>query len=294
MQRSGRLDEAQQYYEAAIKEDALFTGAHLALAGIYRRLHQPEPAKQQLQLLLQHEPAHAEAWGMLAALHFEQRAWEDAVTCAYRARELGEPRMNRLIGLGYTFLDHPAEALQALDKARKGNELDGEELCQAARVCAQLEEFSRSIQYYEESLKSGGNPPVVYYELGMMHFNMKNYKQATGAFEQAARSGRPVDADFYVNLGMAYLKQARYDDAISNLQSALSLRPKDIQIIQHLANACYKKQDFIQAATQWNKILMMQPQNAFAMFMLGKSYMGCGELVKGQAICDQALVIGEK
>ncbi|WP_343702486.1 tetratricopeptide repeat protein [Chitinophaga sp.] len=291
MQRSGRLDEAQQHYEAAIRENPLYTDAYLALAALYQQQQQPEPAKQQLQTLLRQFPAQREALAMLAALHYEQQAWEDALTCAFRAQELGEPHMHRIIGLSYGFLDHPAEAVQALEKAHREKKLEGEELCRLARLYAQLENYQKSVQYYEESLKAGSNPREVYYELGMMYFNMKNYKNAAGAFEQAARSGRPVDADLYLNLGMAHLRQADYDNAIQHLQTALSLRPKDIQIMLSLANACYNKQDYRQAATQWNKILVMQPQNAFAMFMLGKSYMGCGELAKGQAICDQALKI---
>ncbi len=294
MQRIGRLDEAQVYFEMAIRENGRFADAYMALAGIHHHQLAYEPAKQLLQRLLQQSPGHEAAWQLLAALHFEERAWEDALTCAFRAQELGMPRMHRLIGLSYAYLDHPAEAAQALAKAHGEGTLNGEDLCKAARISAQLEAFEKSVQYYEESLKAGGNPPAVYYELGMMYFNMKNYKHAAGAFEQATRSGRPADADLYLNLGMAYLKQAAYDDAISNLQTASSLRPKDIQVMLNLANAYYKKQDFKQAAIQWNKILAMQPQNAFAMFMLGKSYMGYGELLKGQSICDQALAMGEK
>jgi tetratricopeptide (TPR) repeat protein len=294
MQRSGRLDEAQQYFEGAIKINTHFADAYLALAGVYRLQQQPEPARRQLQTVLQLQPSHGGALAALAALHYEQRSWEDALACAFRAQELGERQMNRLIGLSYAHLDHPAEAAQALERAREEERLEGEDLCSMARLYAQLEQYEKSVQCYEESLKAGGNPPAVYYELGMMHFNMKNYKHAAGAFEKAARLGRPADADLYLNLGMAHLKQAAYGEAIANLQTALSLRPKDIQVMLNLANACYKQQDFQQAATLWNKILMLQPQNAFAMFMLGKSYMGCGELVKGQAICDQALAMGEK
>lgn len=294
MQRNGKLDEAQQYFEAAIRENGLFADAYLALAGIHRRQQQPEQAKQPLLQLLQRVPEHAGALGMLAEVHFEQRAWEDALTCAYRAQEQGQLHMHRIIGLSYAYLNHPAEAVNALEKARQEETLNGAVLCQLARLYAQQEDFEKSIACYEEALKTDGHPPVVYYELGMMYFNMKNYKNATGAFEQAARLGRPVDADLYLNLGMAHLKQAAYDDAIRNLLSALSLRPKDIQVMLNLANAYYKKQDFKHAAIQWNKILMMQPQNAFVMFMLGKSYMGSGEVVKGQAICDQALAMGER
>lgn len=289
MQRSGRLDEAQQHFEAAIRENSSLTAAYIALAGVYRQLQQPEPAKQQLVLALEKAPANGECWATLAMVHVELRSWEDALTCAFRAQELGRPQMDRIIGLSYSYLNHPEEAILALEKAHKTEKLGGEDLCRLARLHAQQEAYNKSIQYYEEALQAGGNPPAVYYELGMMYFNMKNYKHAAGAFEQATRLGRPADAELYLNLGMAHLKQAAYDDAISNLQTALSLRPKDIQAMISLANAYFKKQDFQQAAIQWNKILMLQPQNAFAMFMLGKSYMGCGQLVKGQAICDQAM-----
>ena len=63
----------------------------------------------------------------------------------------------------------------------------------------------------------------------------------------------------------------------------------------NLANAYYNgfgvPQDYAQAAVQWNNILMQQPMNAFAMFMLGKSYICSGEVAKGQVICDRALLL---
>jgi hypothetical protein len=63
---------------------------------------------------------------------------------------------------------------------------------------------------------------------------------------------------------------------------------------QHQAHALYNKGLFKRAIVQWKKVLRLQPTNAFAMFMLGKSYMGAGEQVKGEALCDQAVLSGEK
>ena len=294
LKKDGRLDEAQQRFIAAIAVDGAFAAAYIELAGIYRLQQQPEPAKQQLLILLEKSPEHPAALETLAGIFYEQKAYEDALTYAFRAQEQGCRKMHRIIGLSYSYLDHPAEAIPALENACREEPRKAELLCQVARLYAQQEDYKQSIRYYELSLQGDSTSPDVYYELGMMNFNMENYKTATGAFEQAARLGRPVDADLYLNLGMAHLKQAAYDDAIRNLLSALALRPKDVQVMTNLANAWYKKQDFKNAITQWNNILLQQPLNGFAMFMLGKSYICSGEIARGQAICDQALTLGER
>ncbi|MGX5817315.1 tetratricopeptide repeat protein [Chitinophaga lutea] len=289
LQQSGRFDEAEQLFQAAIRRDERFADAYLALAGLYRQQQQPEPAKQQLKRLLERQPDHNAALFALAEICFEAGDWEDAMTWAYRAKQTGAT--HRLIGLCYARLDHAAEAIRSLEAAYADSALSGADLCSLARLHAMEAQYDESIHWYEIALKCGGHPATVYYELGMMYFNMKNYNNATGAFEQAARLGRPVDADLYLNLGVARLKEAAYDDAIRLLQAAGRLRPKDIQVMLNLANAYFKKQDFRNAAVQWNNILMQQPQNAFAMFMLGKSYICSGEVLKGQAICDQAMNI---
>jgi tetratricopeptide (TPR) repeat protein len=58
---------------------------------------------------------------------------------------------------------------------------------------------------------------------------------------------------------------------------------------QYLAHELYSKGRFKRAIVQWKKVLKLQPANAFAMFMLGKSYIGAGETVRGEALCDQAI-----
>lgn len=58
---------------------------------------------------------------------------------------------------------------------------------------------------------------------------------------------------------------------------------------EQLAHDLYDRKLFKRAITQWRKVLRMQPANAFAMFMLGKSYMGMGKKERGEALCDKAI-----
>lgn len=63
---------------------------------------------------------------------------------------------------------------------------------------------------------------------------------------------------------------------------------------QQLAHHLYDSGHFKKAIVQWKKVLQLQPGNAFAMFMLGKSYIGVGDNKKGTALCDQAVKLTAK
>lgn len=293
LKRSGQLDAALARFTAAIKEDEALTGAYIELGLVYRLQQQTESAKQQFLILLKREPYNKVALQNVAELYFEQQAYEDALLYAQNAREAGVAGMDKLIGNCYYYLDHAEDAMKYLLTAFKQEPDNPAVPYKIAQVLALTERYAESIEYYKASLLIDSTQANVFYELAMMYYNMADYKHAAGAFEKANVLGRPADADYYFNLGNACLRQSETEEGIGHLKSALALRPKDIRIMLSLANAYYKNKDYHHAVTQWNSILVMQPLNAFAMFMLGKSYMGAGELAKGQQICDQALVLGD-
>ena len=55
------------------------------------------------------------------------------------------------------------------------------------------------------------------------------------------------------------------------------------------AHNLYNRKQYKRAVVQWKKVLQLQPGNAFALFMLGKSYMNMGRKEKGEALCDEAI-----
>ena len=186
MKRDGRLDEAQQRFMAAIRADGGYAEAYLELAAIYRQQERPEPAKQQLLDLLEAVPEHPAALQALAEIFFGQKAYEDALAYAFRAQEQGCSGLYNIIGGSYAMLDHPEEAIAAFEKAlAEGAEVS----CQLARLYAQQENYPQSIRYYQSALKADSTSASLYYELGMMHFNMENYHNAAMAFEQAGKLG---------------------------------------------------------------------------------------------------------
>ncbi|WP_177230441.1 tetratricopeptide repeat protein [Chitinophaga sp. CF118] len=255
--KSGQLMAAQQYFSAAISVDSGFTAAYLQLGNVYVLMHDLPSAQKQFRKVLQQEPANTEALETMANIFFEQNDYESALNYIEQAELSGADLLNRLKGLCYYKQGLYDKAIVVLLDAQKETPAD-------ADIC---------------------------YTLAGIYFNIKDFPKAVAAFEQARINGHPTDADFYLNIGTACLQTKQTDKGIDYLEACLSRRPGDPKALQALAHTHYTSGNYSKAIVQWNKLLFLQPGNAFARFMLGKAYIGNGEIAKGEALCDKATEI---
>ncbi|MCW3463819.1 tetratricopeptide repeat protein [Chitinophaga nivalis] len=142
---------------------------------------------------------------------------------------------------------------------------------------------------------------------GFCSYYLGQYDQAMEALEQA-RTEAPADVSILHQLALTYAQLGDYRACIHACMELLSLQtdagihclyevrryyPKDEQVLYQLAHAFYRQRCYEEAVEEWKELLHLQPNNPFIMFMLGKSYMGKGDTVKGTALCDQAWMTGE-
>ena len=286
---SGQLQAAVARFTAAINLNQSYTDAYLQLGDIYRIQQQPAKASSQYQAALNRQPGHIGAMRGLADVSYEQHEYEKALTFALQLRQQGVIGESLLIGQCYEALEDDSAALDALLVACAEMPANSEPPYLLAQLYATGEQYNTSIHYYQLAIRADSNRSQLYYELGMMYFNTNDFAQAILHFEHAAALGQTLNADYHYNLGVACIKLAQTGKGIAQLQAALTQRPKDIPAIYTLAHTFYTQQEFKEAIKQWDLLLSLQPENAFAMFMLGKSYMGAGDTVKGTALCDKAL-----
>ncbi|RAJ05067.1 tetratricopeptide repeat protein [Chitinophaga skermanii] len=259
LQKAGKLEAATTKYLAAIQADVAFKEAYMALAG----------------------------------LKFDQEQFQAARMYRELATRYGAPADGFFIGECY-FLEGKADsALQAYTIALQVSPEHEKAACRIAQVYGLRQQYDLSIQYYQTAIATGKSVGDASFAMAKIYFTMANFRNAAQAFEQSAKYGKAADADYYYHLGISYIQQNETEKGIECLESAHVLRTNDIQIMLSLADAYFKKQNFAKAIVQWNNILVLQPQNAFVMFMLGKSYICSGEVLKGQRICDQALIVGD-
>jgi tetratricopeptide (TPR) repeat protein len=76
----------------------------------------------------------------------------------------------------------------------------------------------------------------------------------------------------YVNLGVAYMREKRWDDALVELHKAESLSPGEPGIRLNIGLAYYQKNDFATAVGAFSEALKMAPGSLQARYLLGLCY----------------------
>ncbi|PUZ27260.1 tetratricopeptide repeat protein [Chitinophaga costaii] len=289
LRSNGQLPAAISRFSAAIYLYQPFTDAYLQLGDIYRIQQQPEKAVTQYQAVLECQPGHIYALRGLAAVYYDQHAYEQALTYALQVRAQGVSGESLRIGQCYAALHDSMSAQDALKMACAEMPGNSEPPCLLARLYASGGNFAASIYYFQQAIRIDSTQSQLYYEAGKIYFNINDYTKAIQYYEHAAALGLPLHTAYHYNLAMACLKLEQTAKGIKMLEVALSLHPEDIPAIYLLAHTYYTRQEFKEAIVQWNLLLSLQPENAFALFMLGKSYIGAGNVDKGIALCDRAL-----
>ena len=87
-----------------------------------------------------------------------------------------------------------------------------------------------------------------------------NIKEAKDFLIKANRL-RPSDPYVVDSLGWAYYKLQDYDNAVRELERAVSLNPTDPIINDHLGDAYEKKERILEAYFQWKKALDFKPED---------------------------------
>jgi tetratricopeptide (TPR) repeat protein len=82
----------------------------------------------------------------------------------------------------------------------------------------------------------------------------------------------PRSAAAHVNLGVAYMREKRWDDALVELRTAQSLSPHEPGIPLNIGLAHYRKNDFAAAIEPFSASLRLAPQSLQARYLLGLCY----------------------
>lgn len=183
---------------------------------------------------------------------------------------------------------------------------------------ARIEFLQRAIKEYSDKTKSDYLPAI--FELGRVYYEAGDYKEA---LEQLALIGdkdqRYDEAQFYIgvaqdalnqtdkalatnqrlapklplyevynNIGVLFIKQKQYSDAINHLKPAVEAAPRDTDTLFNLGYAYFLAKDYANAAATLRNETRQRPSDGEAFYVLGKALAATGDQACATEAMNQA------
>ncbi|XP_030460989.1 anaphase-promoting complex subunit 6 isoform X2 [Syzygium oleosum] len=132
--------------------------------------------------------------------------------------------------------------------------------------------FKLAEQFFMQAKTICPSDPLVYNELGVVSYHMKEYNKAVRWFEKTlAHISSPLSEMWeptVVNLAHSYRKLKMYNEAILNYEKALALSTRSVCTYAGIAYTYHLQDNFTAAITYYHKALRLKPDDQFCTEML--------------------------
>ncbi len=161
-QQQGRLDEAEQAYQASLRAEPTFGPAAVNLADLYRMQGRETDGETVLRDALSAAPENADLLHALGLLLVRQKRHDEAMSYLQHAAELApdRPRYAYVFGVGLHSIGETSRALEVLENAHEGHPGHAEMLLALATVSRDVGDTDSAIVYAERLLDLAPGHPV--------------------------------------------------------------------------------------------------------------------------------------
>ena len=320
---AGQYNRAVPEFEAAIKLDPNFTGAHAALCRAYLEQNELENAgtavAAALKLDANYQPALLlygtiiEAYHDRGKAHLDDRQYTEAVAAFQKAitldADLGDnsqvdhPENTHIyvhLGAAYIGMKAYQKAIEALQHAiaQDADLVDAHYNLGYAYV--EQGTYDQAIPHLERAIAIAPHLKRAHYNLARAYRESGNLEAATNAitetlrldpnYQRAHELADTIKQEHY-NRGITYLNDERYSEAVTAFQNAITLDSDFATAHYNLGLAYLKMEAYPRAVPSLEKTIALDPNHTAAYHALALSYLGQQELGKARGAAREALKI---
>ena len=314
---AGQYNRAVPEFEAAIKLDADFIGAHCALCRAYLEQDELEKASTAvtaaLKLDVTHQPVLllcdtiTQAYYEKGRQHHGAERYSEAVSTFQKALDLGRnsqtshienKHIHAHLGAAYIGLKAYQEAIDALQNAIA---LDADLVDAHYNLgYAYVEQghSDQAIPHLERAIAIAPNLKRAHYNLARAYRESGNLEAATHAVTETLR----LDSNYqrahelanlikqaHYNRGITYLNDERYSEAITAFQNAITLDPDFTTAHYNLGLTYLKMETYSRAVDALQKTITLDRSYKAAHHALALAHLGQQELGKAREAARDAL-----
>jgi len=193
------------------------------------------------------------AWALIAKANEALNLPEKALACFMVAWRMNPKDYSALVGAAkiYNKLDQPENALNYASKALEQS-FTAEASWEYARACIKLNRAADAKKALEKVIESDPENAIANRELGVIYYNAKEFDKAVPLLRKSYTT--QADANVAYMLGKACLESNSMDCAMEFLKEAVTKNPSLLDANLDLARAYFKKDKFLAAATEYERI----------------------------------------
>ena len=122
-----------------------------------------------------------------------------------------------------------------------------------------------------QSVTTSGQDPATIFAEGAQALKNGEFRRAEELFRRVIALD-PKSGAAHINLGVTYMRERRWNDAMAELHQAETLSPKTPGIQLNIGLIYYRKSDFDAAIEPFSKVLKLEPDSLQASYLLGLCY----------------------
>lgn len=158
----------------------------------------------------------------------------------------------------------PLRRAEGPERVNAPGALSAEALMSAGLECLHGGDLVAAVNYFKATIGRAPDSPGAHYNLGVALLRQKRYEEAIDCFARAMHY-RPHSAQVRFQLGLAQFHLERYDEAIESLRRAAELDPESADAHCNLGYVLYKHLDQLDLAeAHLRRALELDPQKVEA------------------------------
>jgi len=196
----------------------------------------------------------------------------------------------KIVALNYVLLGSYAEASKWLARSVEENPKDPQTWYYLGRSRYNENRFEEAIQAFLNCLDLEPRNVKAQGNLGLSYAGLNRIPEAQAAFLKAIdwQIQSPVkNAEPYIDLGDLLIQQNRLQEAVSYLQQAVQIAPRESRTREKLGSAFLILNDLSAAREQLEKAVELDPRNPSSHYLLGSVYRRQGQAEKAAAEFDR-------
>jgi len=163
-----------------------------------------------------------------------------------------------------------------------------------ARTAYAQKNYQIAADKYGQAITLIPNNPNAYYWKGYAHFELKEYDPAISSFAMALTQGFKPPLEIYRVRAFIYAEKKDYNAALADIEKALVIAPRDLQMLKYQGEVHLGRGAFQQAIEALQRAAQVAPTDPDIQYNMARAYFAIGDVKAQKSSAEAALARGTR